>query len=88
MQTSFVKGTNLVDVVGGAKFTVGEAGGLTVQANPRQVLLLRGCVQPALAPNIEAATQRVLAALGVGAVGLLIGGAVLVTRRRQAAIAA
>ncbi|WP_374437509.1 glycolate oxidase subunit GlcF [Inhella sp.] len=35
------------------------------KAQPRQVLLLRGCVQPALAPNIEAATQRVLAVLGV-----------------------
>ena len=35
------------------------------KAQPRQVLLLRGCVQPALAPNIEAATQRVLAALGI-----------------------
>ena len=38
---------------------------LRPKAQPRQVLLLRGCVQPALAPNIEAATQRVLAALGV-----------------------
>lgn len=34
----------------------------------RQVLLLRGCVQPALAPNINAATARVLDALGVQAV--------------------
>ncbi|MBH9553610.1 glycolate oxidase subunit GlcF [Inhella gelatinilytica] len=35
-----------------------------VASQPRQVLLLRGCVQGALAPNIEAATQRVLAAVG------------------------
>lgn len=38
---------------------------LRVASQPRQVLLLRGCVQGALAPNIEAATQRVLAAVGV-----------------------
>lgn len=31
-----------------------------------QVLLLQSCVQPAFAPNIDAATQRVLAAIGVG----------------------
>ncbi|MBB5205700.1 glycolate oxidase iron-sulfur subunit [Inhella inkyongensis] len=36
-------------------------------SQPRQVLLLRGCVQPALAPNIEAATHKVLAVLGVQA---------------------
>jgi len=36
-------------------------------ARPRRVLLLSGCVQPALAPNIEAATRRVLDALGIEA---------------------
>ena len=32
---------------------------------PRHVLLLEGCVQPALAPNINSATARVLDALGI-----------------------
>jgi glycolate oxidase iron-sulfur subunit len=31
----------------------------------RRVLLLAGCVQPALSPNIQAATTRVLGALGI-----------------------
>lgn len=34
----------------------------------RRVILLQGCVQPALAPNINAATARVLDRLGVSAV--------------------
>lgn len=34
----------------------------------RRVLLLAGCVQPALAPNINAATARVLDRLGIAAV--------------------
>jgi glycolate oxidase iron-sulfur subunit len=33
--------------------------------HPRKVLLLLGCVQPALAPNINAATARVLDAAGI-----------------------
>ncbi|MDR2851563.1 MAG: glycolate oxidase subunit GlcF [Burkholderiaceae bacterium] len=33
--------------------------------HPRKVLLLAGCVQPALAPNINAATARVLDAAGI-----------------------
>ncbi|GIZ52939.1 glycolate oxidase subunit GlcF [Noviherbaspirillum aridicola] len=33
--------------------------------HPRKMLLLDGCVQPAMAPNINAATARVLDALGV-----------------------
>ncbi|HAR06923.1 glycolate oxidase subunit GlcF, partial [Cobetia sp.] len=32
----------------------------------RQVLMLEGCVQPGLAPNINAATARVLARFGIG----------------------
>ncbi len=37
-----------------------------VQANhPRRMLVLAGCVQPALAPNINAATARVLDKLGI-----------------------
>jgi glycolate oxidase iron-sulfur subunit len=35
---------------------------------PRTMLLLDGCVQPVLAPQINRATQRVLAALGIDAV--------------------
>lgn len=34
----------------------------------RQVLMLEGCVQPALAPNTNAATARVLDKLGIGVV--------------------
>lgn len=36
------------------------------QQHGRQVLMLAGCVQPALIPAIDAATMRVLAALGIG----------------------
>lgn len=36
------------------------------QQYARQVLMLAGCVQPALVPAIDAATMRVLAALGIG----------------------
>ncbi len=34
--------------------------------HPRTMLLLNGCAQPAMAPNINAATQRVLDKLGIG----------------------
>lgn len=34
--------------------------------HPRQVLMLVGCVQPAMMPTIDAATIRVLDALGIG----------------------
>jgi glycolate oxidase iron-sulfur subunit len=37
------------------------------RAHARKVLLLNGCVQPAMAPSIDAATARVLDALGVQA---------------------
>jgi glycolate oxidase iron-sulfur subunit len=40
----------------------------------RRVLLLEGCVQPALAPNINAATVRVLAAAGIEAVSVAAAG--------------
>jgi glycolate oxidase iron-sulfur subunit len=40
-------------------------GAWPTQAHPRRVLLLAGCVQRELAPNISAATARVLDALGV-----------------------
>jgi len=34
--------------------------------HPRQVLMLAGCVQPAMMPSIDAATVRVLDAVGIG----------------------
>ncbi|MDH2299144.1 glycolate oxidase subunit GlcF [Cobetia sp. 29-18-1] len=40
--------------------------GLSQQGLSRQVLMLEGCVQPGLAPNINAATARVLARFGIG----------------------
>jgi glycolate oxidase iron-sulfur subunit len=42
----------------------GTAGG----ARPRKVLILQGCVQPAMLPNIDRATERVLDAVGIQAV--------------------
>lgn len=36
------------------------------QTHTRRVLLLEGCVQPAMAPNTNIATERVLNALGIG----------------------
>ena len=42
-----------------------RAGALPARAQARKVLLLRGCVQPALMPAIDAATRRVLDAIGV-----------------------
>lgn len=38
----------------------------STQTYSRHVLMLAGCVQPAMIPAIDAATMRVLAALGVG----------------------
>ena len=37
-------------------------------AQPRKVLILQGCVQPAMLPNIDRATERVLEAAGIEAV--------------------
>ncbi|MEN8106432.1 MAG: glycolate oxidase subunit GlcF [Pseudomonadota bacterium] len=37
-------------------------------AHPRSMLLLDGCVQPALAPSINTATRRVLDALGINTI--------------------
>ena len=42
-----------------------DAGAWPRTVHARKMLLLDGCVQPALAPNINAATARVLDALGV-----------------------
>jgi glycolate oxidase iron-sulfur subunit len=48
------------------KIPLKAAAGLWPTANhPRKMLLLDGCVQPAMAPNINAATARVLDKLGV-----------------------
>ncbi|HWU98827.1 MAG TPA: glycolate oxidase subunit GlcF [Oxalicibacterium sp.] len=41
------------------------AGAWPARAHARKMLLLDGCVQPAMAPNINAATARVFDALGV-----------------------
>lgn len=41
------------------------AGNLPSRQHARKMLLLDGCVQPSMAPNINAATARVLDALGV-----------------------
>jgi glycolate oxidase iron-sulfur subunit len=42
-----------------------DAGALPRRSHPRKMLLLAGCVQPAMAPNINAATLRVFDALGI-----------------------
>ena len=42
-----------------------RAGRWPSRSHPRKVLLLEGCVQPSMAPNINTATARVLDALGV-----------------------
>ena len=45
-----------------------EAGAWPSPRHARTVLIAEGCVQPALAPNIDAATARVLDRLGVSAI--------------------
>jgi glycolate oxidase iron-sulfur subunit len=45
-----------------------EAGHWPERAHARQVLMLEGCVQPAMMPNINTATARVLDAAGIGVV--------------------
>jgi glycolate oxidase iron-sulfur subunit len=42
--------------------------GTTHGTRPRKVLILQGCVQPAMLPNIDRATERVLDAAGIQAV--------------------
>ena len=42
-----------------------EAGAWPTRSHARKVLMLAGCVQPAMAPNINSATARVLDAAGV-----------------------
>jgi glycolate oxidase iron-sulfur subunit len=53
---------------GGIKAKVPEArsaGAWPTQTHERKVLLLAGCVQPAMSPNINSATARVLDACGI-----------------------
>jgi len=53
---------------GGIKAKVPEArssGNLPTQTHERKVLLLAGCVQPAMSPNINSATARVLDVCGI-----------------------
>ena len=45
-----------------------EAGAWPTRTHARKVLMLAGCVQPAMAPGIDAATRRVLDAAGIEAV--------------------
>ncbi len=45
-----------------------EPGAWPARAHARRVLLLNGCVQPAMMPRVDAATARVLDAIGVQAV--------------------
>jgi len=44
------------------------AGAWPTRSHPRKVLMLAGCVQPSMAPNINSATARVLDAAGIEAV--------------------
>ena len=41
------------------------SGTIPTQAHDRKVLMLEGCVQPSMSPNINAATRRVLDAAGI-----------------------
>jgi glycolate oxidase iron-sulfur subunit len=41
------------------------SGAWPTRRHPRKVILLEGCVQPAMLPNVNAATARVLDALGI-----------------------
>jgi glycolate oxidase iron-sulfur subunit len=43
----------------------GRAAGVPAAVHSRKVLMLRGCVQPAMMPNIDAAAGRVLDAAGI-----------------------
>ena len=49
----------------GARTNWLDGTGWPTRAHPRRMLILDGCVQPGMAPNINAATARVFDALGV-----------------------
>jgi glycolate oxidase iron-sulfur subunit len=50
------------------------AGAWPTRSHARKVLMLAGCVQPAMAPNINSATARVLDAAGIQAVVATVAG--------------
>jgi glycolate oxidase iron-sulfur subunit len=50
------------------------AGAWPTTSHARRVLLLQGCVQPALSPSIDVSTARVLGALGIETVRVNAGG--------------
>jgi glycolate oxidase iron-sulfur subunit len=50
-----------------------DAGAWPAGAHARKVLMLPGCVQPSMAPNINTATARVLDAAGISAVTVAAG---------------
>ncbi|MBS0328007.1 MAG: glycolate oxidase subunit GlcF [Proteobacteria bacterium] len=50
------------------------AGPWPAPRHARRVLIMKGCVQPALAPDIDAATARVLDRAGISAIGIEAGG--------------
>jgi glycolate oxidase iron-sulfur subunit len=54
--------------------TGGRAGAWPPPRHPRQVLVMEGCVQPALKPNIDAATARVFDRIGISAIRIPGGG--------------
>ncbi len=52
----------------------GGAGEWPAPRHPRKMLVMEGCVQPALAPNIDAAAARVLDRVGISAIRVAAGG--------------
>ena len=52
----------------------GPAGPWPAPRHERRMLIMKGCVQPALAPDIDAATARVLDRAGISAIGVDGGG--------------
>ena len=50
-----------------------HAGRWPQRSHPRKMLMLAGCVQPAMMPNINSATARVLDAIGIETAGCAIG---------------
>ena len=61
-------------VIGNRIPALRDAGAWPSPRHARTVLIAEGCVQPALAPNIDAATARVLDRLGVSAIKASGGG--------------
>ena len=60
----------LGDKIPGAR----AAGAWPARRHPRTMLIMRGCVQPSLAPNIDAAAARVLDRAGISALPIEGGG--------------